>query len=271
MDGILEIGPLKIATDRGVAIALFWAFLTIGAVIGRRIGTGTQTGAGRVAWIALIVGLIAGRLGFIIANADAFAAEPASAIAIWQGGFSLWAGVAAAAVVIAVMLRRGPAARWMGGALAGLVAVQLLAAYLLAPAPRPLPRDLIVADMAMRPIPIDSLRGRPVVLNLWATWCPPCRREMPMMVDVASGSAIPILLVNQGEDAEQVRRYLMQGGLPEGAVRLDPRGLMMDRLAVRAIPTTLFIDANGVIRRTHVGEISRAMLTSAMRDLEKTT
>ncbi|APR53132.1 TlpA family protein disulfide reductase [Sphingomonas koreensis] len=266
MEGVIQIGPLMIATERAAALALFWAFLSIGAVIGAR----TATRVGRVAWIALAAGLTASRIGFVVANAQAFAAEPWSVLAVWQGGFSLWPGVAAAAVVIVVMLRRQRATLWLGATLGALVAVHLTAASQLAPAPRPLPDGLILADMKLNPVALDSLHGRPMVLNLWATWCPPCRREMPMLVDVAKGSKTPILLVNQGEDVAQVRAYLQRAGLAEASARLDPRGIVGQRLGARAMPTTLFIDVEGRIRRTHSGEISRAALISALRELEET-
>lgn len=92
-----------------------------------------------------------------------------------------------------------------------------------------------------------------------------------MMIDVAAGSDIPILLVNQGEDVSRVRDYLAREGLADASIRLDPLGALGEAIGTRAMPTTLFIDADGRIRRTHTGEISRAALLAALRDLERMT
>lgn len=92
---------------------------------------------------------------------------------------------------------------------------------------------------------------------------------MPMMIEVADGSDIPILLVNQGEDVSRVQDYLAQEGLADASIRLDPPGALGEAIGTRAMPTTLFIDAEGRILRTHTGEISRAALLSGLRDLRR--
>lgn len=74
-----------------------------------------------------------------------------------------------------------------------------------------------------------------MVINLWATGCPPCRREMPMMIDVAADSAVPVLLANQTESAAQIRAYLDCQGLPDGAIRLDPGGTLAAAIGSSAL------------------------------------
>ncbi|MFZ3484627.1 prolipoprotein diacylglyceryl transferase family protein [Sphingomonas sp. 3-13AW] len=265
MDNVIQIGPVMISTGRAIAIALLWGFISLGAFIGSR----TSTRAGRAAWIAAGAGILAARIGFVITHSEAFMAEPWSILAMWQGGFSLWPGVVTAMLVTLFLLGLRRATLWMFGSIVALAAVQLAAESWLTPAPRPLPPGLVVADMEQRPLPIDSLRGRPLVVNLWATWCPPCRREMPMLIDVAKGSKTPILLVNQGEDIAQVRAYLQRSGLAEDSVRTDPLSNFAQRIGSRAMPTTLFIDASGRIVRTHAGEISRAALLAGLREVER--
>ena len=105
-------------------------------------------------------------------------------------------------------------------------------------------------------------RDRPVVLNLWATWCPPCRREMPMMTKLAANiSGVDFVFANQGEDAGQVRAFLENEDLPtEGMVR-DPRNRLMTELDAIGLPATLVFDARGRMVAAHTGEISRAALT----------
>jgi len=264
MDGVLQFGPLMIATDRIIALALLLAFVRAGAVIGAR----TKSPAERAAWIAAGTGIVAARVGYILENAPAFAIEPWSALAIWQGGFSLWPGVLAAAGVIgAVLIRRRLAMSALLVTLAVLTSVQLGAAALLAPPVRPMPDNVTFTELDGRTTRLEDLRGRPFVINLWASWCPPCRREMPMFIDVAASSSVPIFLVNQGESEAQVAAFLKREGLSAAAIGLDPRGTLSQVTGSRVMPMTLFINAEGNIARTHAGEISRAALHAGLRDL----
>jgi hypothetical protein len=91
---------------------------------------------------------------------------------------------------------------------------------------------------------------------------------MPMLIDVAATSTMPILLVNEGEPADRVVGFLRSQRLDSRMIRLDPAGDLGRATGSPALPTTLFIDAGWRIRQTHVGEISRAALLVGMRDLE---
>jgi thiol-disulfide isomerase/thioredoxin len=265
MDGVIQLGPLMLATDRLLAIVLLWLFLTIGAWIGARTGSR----AGRATWIAVMVGIVTARLGFVVENRAAFAVEPWSAIALWQGGFNLWVGVAGAAIAIVVLLGRQ---RATGGVLASLAVLALVHTGMgqwLAPPARPLPQGIILGHLDGRPLPLDTLRGKPFVLNLWASWCPPCRREMPMLIDVARTSQTPVLLVNHREAPVVIESFLKRQTLSASPVVYDPNGALADAIQARAFPTTLFVDSAGQIRTIHAGEISRATLIAGLRDLER--
>ncbi|MEA3389827.1 MAG: TlpA disulfide reductase family protein [Pseudomonadota bacterium] len=265
MDGVIQLGPLMLASDRLFAVVALWLFLSFGTWIGTR----TKSRAGRAAWIAAIVGILAARLAYVVENFTAFAVEPWTVLAFWQGGFTVWAGVVAAAVVVALLLGRQ---RATGGLLASLAALGLAhmgMTHWLAPSARPLPQGIVLAHMDGQPLPLDSLRGKPFALNLWATWCPPCRREMPMLIDVASGSKVPILLVNQHEGQAAITAFLKREKLAGSSIAVDPSGVLGEAVAAQAFPTTLFVDAGGQIRTIHAGEISRAALMAAIRDLER--
>ncbi len=129
--------------------------------------------------------------------------------------------------------------------------------------------QLVLTDLNGREIALGK-PGQPKVINLWATWCPPCRREMPMLIEVGTHSQVPVLLANQGEDEATIRAFLIQQGLADNAVLADPRGELGRTVASPALPTTLFVNAAGEIVDVHAGEISRAALTAAIRDLQKT-
>lgn len=264
MDGILQIGPLALAADRAIAVAAIWAFMAIAGLVATRLdGRASRTG-----WVTILVGVVAARIGYILSNLDAFLIDPWSMLAIWQGGFSLLPGLFAAAVTVAIMLGRKPAGIAMLGTLAALALVHAGAAHLLVADSRPMPR-MALANLDGVETELGAA-GQPMVVNLWATWCPPCRREMPMLIDVAKDSAIPVLLANQGEDRSAIRAFLDQEGLPGGSILTDPDGKLAQAIASPALPTTLFVDAAGDIVDVHAGEISRAALTSAIRDLQRT-
>lgn len=99
--------------------------------------------AAKTAWIALLAGVVAARIGFIARNFSAFREDPWSMLFLWQGGFSWCLGVAATALVIVVTLGRSRAGLALLGATAALASINGAATVLLATEPRPLPSDLV--------------------------------------------------------------------------------------------------------------------------------
>src|SRR5690606_11830425 len=138
----------------------------------------------------------------------------------WQGGFSAWAGLLAAASVIAWRMRRRRATAQALGVLAVLGAFWFAGAAWLEPDPKPLPELPALTRLEGAALDLEELQGRPHVINLWATWCPPCRRELPMLAEIAADSSVPILLVNQGESPDVVRTYLDEQTIGSGDVVL---------------------------------------------------
>lgn len=264
MDGIIRIGPFMVAADRALAVAAVWAFLSITTVVAARM----DSRAGRVGWAAVLIGVVAARVGYVLENLSAFRVEPRAALAVWQGG-SPWVGVAAAALTLLVGMGRQRATGIMLGALAAVSLTHAGLTAALAPEPQPLPTGIRLASLAGAPVALDRMRGRGFVLNLWATWCPPCRREMPMVTDVAATASLPVLLVNQGEPAARVKAFLSLQHIAGDAVLLDATQRVAAATGTRAYPTTIFVNAKGKIVRVHAGEISRAALTAGIRELER--
>jgi thiol-disulfide isomerase/thioredoxin len=117
-------------------------------------------------------------------------------------------------------------------------------------------------------ISLGELRGTPVVLNFWATWCTPCQREMPSLQKSAEryAGAVHILAIDQMEPAEVVQRYMKQRGLTL-TVLLDDKGEIGNRYNVKGLPTTYFIDAEGVVRTIHMGEMNSITLAENIRQI----
>lgn len=262
----VTIGPLVFAPDRFAAILGIAAFMIVSELLARKVD-------GRFsdwAWKAVVFFIAGARLGHVVANAEGFVAEPLRALAFWQGGFSVVAGISVASAYTAFRFRRRIwQAAWtlLPAACAAFVVVFVLA--LTAGTPKtPLPQGSFFT-LAGDPLQAGSLVGRPLVINLWATWCPPCRREMPMMADVAAGTGnATFVFVNQGEGQAAVETYLSGEGLELQHVLLDSLGQFGRNYAVPGLPATLFIGSDGLLRSVHVGEISREALVSGIARLD---
>ncbi|CAG9212268.1 hypothetical protein BVI434_270001 [Burkholderia vietnamiensis] len=114
------------------------------------------------------------------------------------------------------------------------------------------------------PVLPQRFAGKPLVVNLWATWCAPCRREMPILEQVQRDRPdITVLMLNQGESASAVRAFLAQQGLRFDTVLLDPTLRAMHAYGSRGLPTTLFFNAKGELVESHMGEITAARLKDA--------
>lgn len=115
---------------------------------------------------------------------------------------------------------------------------------------------------------LSDLRGMPVVLNFWATWCPPCRAELPELEAASNRFAgqVAIVGVNQAEAPAAVQTFATQLGLTF-TIPLDKDAAVSQRYFVRSLPTTFFIDREGVIRQLQVGPVTEATLTQLLKTI----
>ena len=111
---------------------------------------------------------------------------------------------------------------------------------------------------------LADLRGHPVLLNFWASWCPPCRGEMPDLDRVATeyrDRGLVVLGVDLEEDREPVVRYAQTLGL-QLMLLLDQGGAVATRYNVTGLPTSYFVDRDGLIRDRNVGPLTPRGLRS---------
>ncbi len=123
--------------------------------------------------------------------------------------------------------------------------------------------------LAGESLALADLHGQPVVLNFWASWCGPCRAEMPELQrlhDRLSETGVVVLGVNQGESPETAAAFLQALDL-NFPVALDQRTGVSQRYLVNSLPTTFFIDRGGVIRSTFIGPMSDAVLAQNLRSI----
>ena len=110
--------------------------------------------------------------------------------------------------------------------------------------------------------------GTPGVLNFWATWCPPGRGEMPHFEATAQlyGDDVALLGVNQAESAETIAAYARDHGLTYPLL-VDEEMTINHLYGILNLPTTIFIDANGIVREVLIGTMSRAVLEERIEKL----
>jgi peroxiredoxin len=116
--------------------------------------------------------------------------------------------------------------------------------------------DFAAPDLSGQAVSLAALRGKVVVVNVWATWCPPCRQEMPSMQRLAAhfrGRDFQLLAVSQDEDGkEKVEAFARELGL-SFPVLLDPQRQVGERFGVWGYPETFIIDRNGYVVERVIG------------------
>jgi peroxiredoxin len=126
--------------------------------------------------------------------------------------------------------------------------------------PQAMAPDFGLEDLAGQTVRLSDLLGKPVLLNFWATWCPPCRAELPALQAAHEryGDAVVILGVDVSETAAQVLQFAPQYGLTY-PILLDQDGAVSGSLyGVRGVPTSLVIGADGILSARHVGPLTDA-------------
>jgi peroxiredoxin len=143
-------------------------------------------------------------------------------------------------------------------------------AALTGPAPEvgALAPDFTLENLDGESVSLSDFRGQNVLVNFWATWCGPCREEMPAIEARYNRGDFAVLAVDFGESAERVRGFLAEINV-DLPVLLDLDGAVQELYRVRGYPTTFFIDRSGVIRFFHIGQMSAADIDSFLRQLDE--
>lgn len=135
-----------------------------------------------------------------------------------------------------------------------------------------LARDFSAFSPDGEPVRLSDLRGRPTVINFWATWCTSCLAEMPDLRDLQAEvgpDRLNVFAMNVGEDTDAATGFLDWLDAPDFYVGLDPTLAVGDAYGVRGMPQSVFIDGEGIIRAVYVGQLTenalREYLASASR------
>lgn len=266
-DLITVAGPFALSVERLLVLAGFAMALLAAWLLSRR----RQRDAAPTLTAMLVVGFVSSRLVFVLMYLDDYLIDPLSLFDIRDGGFHFMAGIVAATAFAVFRgwqqpdLRRPLAVAIVSGSVvwgAGTLSITRQQEHL--PALPPIALTTLAGDT----LNLQTLNDRPLVVNLWATWCLPCRREMPVLAAAQQrDNWVRYVFINQAETVDQIADYLADEGLALDNVLLDATAVSGRLLDTRGLPSTYFFDAGGNMTDVHVGELSRATLNRQLRKL----
>jgi len=168
------------------------------------------------------------------------------------------------------MPRAGPGLRWY--ITAALAPIVLLAAWglllVLHPGSAGIARigqpapDFVLADLDGKPLLLDHLRGRPVIVNFWASWCGPCVEEFPLLAEALRshrGDGLVVVGIVFRDRSEAARAFMSRMGGTWPAA-MDPGEAVAQRYGVMGPPATFFVDRDGVVTGRQIGPLGAADL-----------
>ncbi|SNY57088.1 Thiol-disulfide isomerase or thioredoxin [Arsukibacterium tuosuense] len=266
----VTVGPLALPITPLLLLISVLLGLLVAALVGRKYKVSVTDPL-----LTILLGsLLFGRLVFVARFADSYDS-------LWQmldirdRGFDLLATVLAALLILVWLLWRRRQQRQ--ALLAGVLTVSMLfgAFSSVIFVGR---QQAVLPAISFQQLNGDSVnlaelgQGRLTVVNLWATWCPPCRREMPVLQQAERQYPdVRFVLLNQREHPQLVQQYLQQAGLRFNHLLLDRQGQLATQLGAHGLPVTLYFGADGQLLQSHMGELSAASLAQSLQQLGVST
>lgn len=268
----IHLGPIMLPW--GLVIPLLALFFSL--IIGKlclsrfKISTPQWQNFKDSIWTALLIGLLFARISFVLFNLDSYLEHPIEILKIQDKGFHIITAVISITVwiflknrtlnkfFIALMLSIFSLFSFFGFSVLNKVQMQ----YQQYP-------QINLQNLDHQSVALSQFTGKPTVINLWASWCPPCRREMPVLLDAQKKfTDVQFVFINQGEDASTTQNYINQHAQGLNNVLLDTQGLTAEKTGMFGLPSTLFFDAQGKLISTHMGELTHASLSQKLKQIQ---
>jgi thiol-disulfide isomerase/thioredoxin len=119
-------------------------------------------------------------------------------------------------------------------------------------------------------VKLSDLKGKVIVLNFWATWCVPCKTEIPILVDVQAryeAQGVQLLGASVGDSLATLTKYVSQARMNYPVLQVRENDAIVDAYAISTLPTTIVIRRDGRVCRTHVGAIVKDVLEREIKSL----
>lgn len=280
---VIQIGPFTLDGLIFLCVVAFAAAMFAAMRYDKKHGGQVE----KIVWWLTVGAALVGRLVFVLRFWSAYSAQPMEIINIRDGGFDWRAALVVYGLALVVFwFRRRSLFKGLIGSL-GVAALVIGGGLLwLSPQKKDIPNWYQMAHLEhLQPLlgmasdtaqiaqdgkgAMMHYQGKPTVINLWATWCPPCRREMPVLEQAQKKHQdVNFVFINQGEQAEQILAFLEEQGLDLSNLWLDSNGLSGQAIHSKGLPSTIFIDSSGQIKNTRLGELSAASLEFYLESIQ---
>lgn len=263
-----SFGIFAIKTSQLLLVLCLFAALAIALIVSWR----KKTKVADTSLQIVLVSMIVARIVFVATWFQQYWNSPLSILDIRDGGFNVVAGVIAGCALVAWRGWRQPVLR---APLAAGTLTFLLAWGVAVPS-----ADSIAGEVTLPAVTVKTFdgklttfkelaHGKPLVINLWASWCPPCRREMPLLVEAQKKNKdLTFVFVNEDNDPDEALFFADQMKLSTKSIVADYDFGLMRMFGARVLPTTLYYSKDGELIATHVGGLSAATLASELSKIK---
>jgi len=266
----ISLGPIVISVSQlitGLTVGIFWGLTYL-----QTRSTDCRKDILNNIFNAFVVGFITARLAFVFTMWKVYQENWWQLVNISDGGFLPSYGWLSGALVLSVYSRHNKVAMkpYFISSIVSLfifsIATFTAASYATDVS---LPQST-VRNIQNQKVTLTAYKGKPVVINLWASWCPPCRREMPVLEAAQkNNSDITFMFINQGENLSAIQNFVRVERLNLRNIFLDSASNVSRETGVAGFPTTLFYDKKGQLISSHMGELSQASLHYYLQVINK--
>jgi thiol-disulfide isomerase/thioredoxin len=270
----ISIGPLALPVAPLILLVSTWL---AAALLRRLVLPGDADRAENSVWLACLLGLLMARIGYVLIHANAYFVQPWAIFDVRDWGWFAPAGWLFGLLWLVWRAHQWPdIRRAMGIASSAGLAIWLCSHSVIffmgGGQTKPFAPSVSLTGLKSNQVLSlpEVLKGQPAVVNLWASWCGPCRAEMPVLFAAQQHARdILFVFVNQGESPTAVQTYLQRSNLALEHVWLDPTAALGPASGSRGLPTTLFFDAQGRQVAAHFGVINAPALQVQLDQLRE--